>query len=76
MDYYPSEHEDFAAADSSKLDTWVFDKVKVCVIKIKKNTSFVKERVNNIPIFKNPCTFYMYFYCSFLEVMYKQSHVV
>ena len=36
MDYYPSEHEDFAAADSSKLDTWVFDKVKVCVIKIKK----------------------------------------
>lgn len=36
MDYYPSEHEDFAAADSSKLDTWVFDKVKVCVNKIKK----------------------------------------
>lgn len=29
MDYYPSEKEDFAAADSSKLDTWVFDKVKV-----------------------------------------------
>lgn len=29
MDYYPSENEDFAAADSSKLDTWVFDKVKV-----------------------------------------------
>ena len=53
MDYYPSEHEDFAAADSSKLDTWVFDKVKVCVIKIKKSTSIVKERVNYIPIFKN-----------------------
>lgn len=31
MDYYPSEKEDFAAADSSKLDTWVFDKVKVSV---------------------------------------------
>ena len=29
MDYYPSEKEDFAASDASKLDTWVFDKVKV-----------------------------------------------
>lgn len=29
MDYYPSESEDFAAVDSSKLDTWVFEKVKV-----------------------------------------------
>jgi hypothetical protein len=26
---YPAESEDFAGADSSKLDTWVFDSVLV-----------------------------------------------
>lgn len=26
---YPAEKEDFAAADASKLDTWVFNEVKV-----------------------------------------------
>ena len=26
---YPAENEDFAGADSSKLDTWVFDSVMV-----------------------------------------------
>ena len=31
MEMYPAESEDFAGADSSQLDTWVFDKVKVIV---------------------------------------------
>ena len=31
MEMYPAESEDFAGADSSQLDTWVFDKVKVMV---------------------------------------------
>ena len=29
---YPPESEDFADSDASKLDTWVFDKVKVEVL--------------------------------------------
>lgn len=27
---YPAAMEDFASKDASKLDTWVFDQVKVC----------------------------------------------
>ena len=27
---YSADAEDFGGADSSKLDTWVFDRVKVC----------------------------------------------
>ena len=26
---YPAENEDFASTDASRLDTWVFDQVKV-----------------------------------------------
>ena len=33
MEMYPAEREDFARADSSVLDTWVFDKVKVRLVK-------------------------------------------
>ena len=34
VEMYPAASEDFAGADSSLLDTWVFDKVKVrsCVM--------------------------------------------
>ncbi|KAK3086188.1 hypothetical protein FSP39_014966 [Pinctada imbricata] len=39
MDYYPSENEDFAASDASKLDTWVFDKIKVFFDSAKNNVT-------------------------------------
>lgn len=43
MDYYPSENEDFAAADSSKLDTWVFDKVKKFLMEAEKDQALMKK---------------------------------
>ncbi|XP_062567292.1 GPI ethanolamine phosphate transferase 1-like isoform X1 [Saccostrea cucullata] len=43
MDYYPSEHEDFAAADASKLDTWVFDKVKIFLLEANKDPALMKK---------------------------------
>lgn len=49
---YPSEFEDFAASDASKLDTWVFDKVNEFFIEAKRNSSLDKEiKKNGIILF-------------------------
>ncbi|XP_074647889.1 GPI ethanolamine phosphate transferase 1-like [Tubulanus polymorphus] len=39
---YPAGNEDFAAADSSKLDTWVFDKVKDFFQSARLNSTLTK----------------------------------
>lgn len=37
---YDAQREDFGAQDATKLDTWVFDKVKVCVVLLCFETGF------------------------------------
>ncbi|XP_043921116.1 GPI ethanolamine phosphate transferase 1 isoform X2 [Protopterus annectens] len=40
---YPAETEDFAAKDASKLDTWVFDKVKEFFLTAKNNATLLSK---------------------------------
>nr|XP_054748696.1 GPI ethanolamine phosphate transferase 1-like [Lytechinus pictus] len=43
---YPPESEDFADSDASKLDTWVFDKVKEFLTKAKEDPS-LRSKLNS-----------------------------
>ncbi|XP_069112966.1 GPI ethanolamine phosphate transferase 1-like isoform X2 [Argopecten irradians] len=42
-DQYPSELEDFADSDSSKLDTWVFDRVRTLFNKASSDKTLTKQ---------------------------------